>query len=77
MSKAYKKDGKFYLEPDPVITARTNSKADRAKIKKKLTDEELRDVIDRILTRLDALDARLTDHGTASRQQEKNLLDYN
>lgn len=76
MSKAYKKDGKFYLEPDPVITARSAGKADRAKIKTKMSDEELRDVIDRILTRLDALEARLIDHSTV-KSQEECLLDYN
>ncbi len=62
MSKAYKKDGKFYLEPDPVITARSAAKADREKTKNKLTDQELRDILDRILIRLDALEARLIDH---------------
>jgi len=35
MSKAYKKDGKFYLEPDPVLTARSTGKADREKTKNK------------------------------------------
>ena len=64
MSKAYKKDGKFYLEPDPVLTARSAGKADREKTKNKLTDQELREIIDRILTRLDALEGRLIDHNT-------------
>ena len=76
MSKAYKKDGKFYLEPDPVITARSAGKADREKTKKPLSDQDLREIIDRILTRLDALEARLIDHSTVKSQKEC-LLDYN
>lgn len=76
MSKAYKKDGKFYLEPDPVITARSAGKADREKTKKPLSDQDLREIIDRVLTRLDALEARLIDHSTV-KSQEECLLDYN
>jgi hypothetical protein len=64
MSKAYKKDGKFYLEPDPVLTARSTGKADREKTKNKLTDQDLSEILDRVLIRLDALEAKLIDHST-------------
>ena len=56
MSKAIKKNGVFTLEPDEKISARAQRKADKELIKNKLSDDELRALLQRILVRLEALE---------------------
>jgi len=51
-----KKDGKFEIVPSEAELARQQSKADKTKIKSKLTDEESRALLERILLRLEALE---------------------
>lgn len=56
MNKVYKQSGRFFIEPDEVYLARAQRKEDQVKVKAKLTDEELRALIERILIRLEALE---------------------
>jgi len=56
MSKVFKRDGKFFLEPDPVILARAARTGDAEKLKSNMTDVELRALLERILARLAALE---------------------
>ncbi len=56
MNKVTKKNGVFTLEPDPLITARQQSKDDQEKLKSILLDEELRRLLERILLRIDNLE---------------------
>ena len=56
MSKVFKRDGKFFLEPDPVILARAARTRDAEKLKSNMTDVELRALLERILARLAALE---------------------
>lgn len=58
MSKVYKKEGKFHLEPDPLLVLRARSKTDRARLKNTLSDAELRQLLEQMLTRLEALERR-------------------
>lgn len=56
MNKTYKQNGKFFIEPDETYLARVQRKEDKVKVKAKLTDEELRALLERILIRLEALE---------------------
>lgn len=56
MSKVIKKSGVFVLEPDEKISARAQRKADKELIKNKLSDDQLRELLQRILIRLEALE---------------------
>lgn len=56
MAKAIKHNGKYVLEADRVISARIRSKEDLQKVMSKLSEQDLRDLLERILTRLTALE---------------------
>lgn len=56
MNKTYKQNGKFFIEPDETYLARVQRKEDKVKVKAKLTDEDLRALLERILVRLEALE---------------------
>lgn len=56
MAKAIKQNGKYQLEPDPALTARSRAREDQEKVKAKLNDEELRELLQHILTRLKTLE---------------------
>ena len=56
MAKAIKHNGKYVLEPDQVISARIRSKEDLQKVMSKLSEQDLRELLERILTRLNALE---------------------
>jgi len=56
MAKAIKQNGKYVLEADRVISARIRSKEDLQKVMSKLSEQDLRDLLERILTRLTALE---------------------
>lgn len=57
MAKAIKQNGKYVLEKDRVISARIRSKEDLQKVMSKLSEQDLRDLLERILTRLTALES--------------------
>ncbi|MBP9041531.1 MAG: hypothetical protein KBF64_07135 [Anaerolineaceae bacterium] len=56
MSKVIKKNGKFILEPDAKNLARAERAADKERLNQKLSDEQLRAILQRILDRLAALE---------------------
>lgn len=56
MAKAIKHNGKYVLEADQVISARIRSKEDLQKVMSTLSEQELRELLERILTRLNALE---------------------
>ena len=51
-----KSNGKFALQPDPLLTARTRSALDKASLEKEMSDIELRALLARILLRLEHLE---------------------
>lgn len=53
-----KKDGKFEIVPSVADKARAMSATDRVKSKQKLTDEEIRAIIERILVRVEELERK-------------------
>lgn len=57
MSKVIKKNGKFILEPDPLLAAKAQHTADIEKVKTSLGEAELRSLLERILLRLEALES--------------------
>jgi len=57
MSKVIKKNGKFILEPDAKNLARAERAADKERLNQKLSDEQLRAILQRILDRLAALES--------------------
>lgn len=57
MSKVVKHNGKFILEPDAKNLARAQRAADKERLNQKLSDEELRALLLRILIRLEALES--------------------
>ena len=56
MSKVSKQNGKYILEPDPKLTAKSKSAEDLVKVQEALTDKELREILERVLLRLAALE---------------------
>lgn len=56
MSKVIKKNGKFILEPDAKNLARAERAADKERLNQKLSDEQLRAILQRILDRLAVLE---------------------
>jgi len=56
-SKVIKAKGKFQIVPSSAEVARSMAKADRRKSTDKLSDADLVGIIQRILDRLDALEA--------------------
>lgn len=56
MSKVTKKNGKFILEPNAKNLARAQRAADKESLNQKLTDEQLRAILQRILIRLEVLE---------------------
>ena len=55
-----KKNGKFEIVPSDEELARQSGKADMVKVKSKLTDEDTRAILERILLRLEALERPTT-----------------
>jgi len=56
MSKVIKKNGKFTLEPDAKNLARAQRAADKESLNQKLSDEQLRAILQRIFDRLEVLE---------------------
>ena len=56
MSKVSKQNGKYILEPDPKLTAILKSEEDLAKVQEALTEKVLREILERVLLRLAALE---------------------
>jgi hypothetical protein len=57
MTAVTKSNGKFILQPDPVITARKGSEQDKAALQKELSSADLRNLLLRILLRLERLES--------------------
>ena len=57
MNKAYKDKNIIRLMPDPAIEARLSGKSDTTLVSGRLTDDELRGILTRILIRLETLEA--------------------
>ena len=58
MAKAVKLNGKYQLEPNPALAARVLAGQDLETPGKKLEEEELKELLKRILLRLQALENR-------------------
>ncbi len=59
MSKVIKKNGKFILEPSPAHTARQQGKADLEKLKNDCSNKEFREILERVMLRIDALEQNI------------------
>ena len=58
MNSVTKSNGKFTLQPDPMLAARAKSVQDMASLDKSISESELRALLARILLRLDHLEQR-------------------
>ena len=58
MAAVTKFNNKYILEPDPVLAARAQGAEDITNLNKEISPEELRNLIVRILLRLEALEKR-------------------